>query len=126
MRYQYQVDYGNGYEDTFLEEQVVTRGGEENPAAWLARVEAEGTAYRARVMIGGEVIEERDFVCVVAQSRIEPNGNTRYTVQCPGGQITVERQPGGELSGDVQSGYVGDADLALQRAFDVVHKLAES
>lgn len=123
MLYQYQVDYGNGYEDAFPEGQVVTRGGEENPTAWLASVEAEGTAYRARVMMGSEVIEERSFVCVVAQSRVEPNGNTQYTVQCPGGQVTVERQPGGGLSGSVQSGYVGDTDLAQQRAFEVVSKL---
>ncbi len=70
MLYQHQVDYGDGYEDAFPEEQVVTRSSEENPAVWLASVEAEGTAYRARVMMGSEVIEERNFVCVVApQSR---------------------------------------------------------
>ncbi len=126
MLYQYQVDYGNGYEDAFPEGHVVTRRGEENPSAWLASLEAEGTAHRARVMMGSDVIEERNFVCVVSQSRVEPNGNTKYTVQCPGGNITVERQPGGELSGDAQSGYVGDIDPALQSAFDVVRKLAES
>ncbi len=123
MRYQYQIDYGNGYEDFYPHEADLTR---ESPSAWLASVEAEGTAYRARVMMNGEIIEERDFVCVVSQSRIEPNSNTRYAVQCPGGQVIVEQQPGGELSGDVQSGYVGDTDLALQRAFDVVRKLAAS
>ena len=120
VRYQYQIDYGNGYEDFYPHvEDANAHTGEESPLAWLASVEAEGTALRARVMMNGEVIEERNFVCVVAQSRIEPNGDTRYTVQCPGGQITVERRAGGELSGDAQSGYVGDTDLALQRAFDL-------
>ena len=126
MLYQYQIDYGNGYEEAFPEGQVTTGSGEENPSAWLASLEAEGMAHRARVLMTGEVIEERNFVCVIVQSRVEPNGNTKYTVQCPGGNITVERQPGGELSGDAQSGYVGDIDHALQRAFDVVRKLAES
>ncbi len=126
VRYQYQIDYGNGYEDSYPHEADVMRAVEESPSAWLASIESEGTAYRARVMMNGEVIEERNFVCVIAQSRIEPNGSTQYTVQCPGGQTTVERQPGGELSGDVQSGYVGDTDLALQRAFDAVRKLAVS
>ncbi len=77
-------------------------------------------------MMEGEVIEERNFVCVVSQSRVGPDGSTQYTVQCPGGQVTVERQPGSELAGDVQPGYVGDAGRSRQRAFDVVRKLAES
>jgi hypothetical protein len=122
VRYQYQIDDGNGYEDFFPHEADVTGTVEESPSAWLASVEAEGTAYRARVIMNGEIIEERNFVCIVSQSRTEPNGNTRYIVQCPGGQVTVERQPGGDLSGDVQPGYVGDTDLALQRAFDVLRK----
>lgn len=100
----------------------MTRGGEENPAAWLVSVEAEGTAYRARVLRMGKVIEERNFVCVVVQSRVEPNGHTQYTVQCPGGNITVERQPGGEITGYAQPGYAGDIDTAMQRAFEVVSK----
>lgn len=48
MRYQYQIDYGNGYEDFYPHEADLTRTGEESSSAWLASVEAEGTAYRAR------------------------------------------------------------------------------
>lgn len=126
MRYEYQVDYGEGYEEAFPTEQERVRGAEVSPSAWLAGVEAEGTARRARVLSGGQVVEERDFTCAVTQSRVQPDGNTLYVVQCSGGQVTVERHKDGSLTGGAQSGYVGDADLALQRAIEVVGNLKES
>ena len=72
------------------------------------------------------MVEERDFRCAVAQSRVQPDGSTQYVVRCSGGQVTVERHKDGRLTGRAQSGYVGDADLALQRAFEVVGRLKES
>jgi hypothetical protein len=80
----------------------------EEQSAWLASVEAEGRARRARVLFGGEVMLERNYECVVVQSRVEPDGGMQYVVQCPGGQIIVERKIDGQLNGYAQSGYVGD------------------
>lgn len=124
MRYEYEVDYGDGYADAFPSEREAMQN-EDHPTAWLARVEAEGTARRARVLSGSEVIEERDFGCSITQSSILPDGSVRYMVQCAGGQVTVERQTSGALSGNAQSGYVGDTDRALERAFESVRRLNE-
>lgn len=126
MRYQYQIDYGEGYEEAFPTEQERAREVEESPSAWLAGVEAEGVARRARVLSGGVVVEERDFTCAVAQTRVRPDGSTQYVVRCSGGQVIVERHRDGRLTGSVQSGYVGDADHALQSALEVVGKLRDS
>ena len=122
MNYQYQIDYGAGYEDVYPERQVAAQL-EEGAAAWLAAVEAEGGARRARVMSGGQVIEERLFDCVVVESHTRPGGATRYLVHCPGGEVMVEQEPGGSLSGSARSGYIGDADQALERAFEAVRAL---
>ena len=61
-----------------------------------------------------------------ASASVSPDGGMQYVVQCPGGQIIVERKIDGQLNGYAQPGYVGDTDLALLRAFEVVSKLAES
>jgi len=126
MQYQYQIDYGNGYEDVFLDEQETIPGSEENPSRWLAGIELEIAAQRARVLLGDEVVEERDFTCAVSRTSVQPDGKTEYSVQCSGGVITVERATGGELTGDAQSGYAGDTDVALERAFEAVRKLNEA
>lgn len=123
MKYQCQIDYGAGYEDVYPEREVAARQ-EEDAAAWLATVEAEGDARRARVLSGGQVIAERVFDCVVVESRVLPGGNTRYLVHCPGGEVAVEEEPGGGLSGSARSGYAGDADRALERAFAAVRALS--
>ena len=125
MQYQYQVDYGNGYEDDFLNEQEAMPGGEENPSQWLAGIETDFTAERARVLLGDTIVEEREFTCTVSQNSVQPNGSAEYSVQCSGGNITVERKSGGELTGYAEPGYAGDADLALERAFEAVRKLNE-
>jgi hypothetical protein len=126
MRYEYQIDYGDGYEEAFPTEQERTLDVEKSSTAWLAGVEAEGVARRARVLSGGVVVEERDFTCAVMQSRVQPDGSTKYVVWCPGGQVTVERHRDGRLTERAQVGYVGDADLALQRAFEVVSELKDT
>ena len=122
MNYQYQIDYGEGYEDAYPEREVAARH-EEGVAAWLAAVEAEGSARRARVVSGGQVIAERVFDCVVVESHTRPEGGTRYLVHCPGGEVIVEREPGGGLSGSARPGYVGDTDQALEHAFEAVRAL---
>lgn len=123
MQYQYQVDYGSGYEDAFLDEQEEMRGGGENPSKWLAGIESDLAARRARVMLGDAVVEERDFTCAVTQNSVQPDGSAEFSVLCSGGTITVKRQPGGELTGEAESSYTGDAELALERAFEAVRKL---
>ena len=122
MSYQYQIDYGAGYEDVFPGREVAARQ-EEGAAAWLAAVEGESSARRARVVSGGQVVAERVFDCVVVESRTQPGGSTRYLVHCPGGEVIVEEAPGGGLSGSARPGYVGDADQALERAFEAVRAL---
>lgn len=124
MSYQYQIDYGAGYEDVYPEREDTTRQMA-GAAAWLAAAEAEGGARRARVLSGGQVIEERVFDCVVVESRIRPGGSTRYLVRCPGGEVTAELEPGGSLSGSALPGYVGDAEQALERAFEAVRALGQ-
>ena len=126
MRYKYQVDYGDGYEEAYPESREVMGNEAEEQSAWLASVEAEGRARRARVLFGGEVVLERNYECAVVQSQVEPDGGMQYVVQCPGGQIIIERKIDGQLNGYAQPGYTGDTDLALQRAFELVSKLAES
>jgi len=122
MLYQYQVDYGAGYEDASY---GGTANQEENPVAWLAAIEAEGLARRARVLSGGQVIEERIFDSAVVQTRTQPDGSTQHVVQGPGGEITVDERADGSLSGSVRSGYIGDEDRALERAFEAVKKLGK-
>ena len=102
---------------------VVPANQEEGAAAWLVSVEAEGSARRARVVSGEQVIVERVFDCVVVESRTQPGGSTRYLVHCPGGEVIVERQQGGGLSGSVRPSHVGDADQAMERAFEAVRTL---
>ena len=58
MRYEYHVDYGDGYQEAYPESREVMRNEAEEQSAWLASVEAEGRAHRARVLFGGEVILE--------------------------------------------------------------------
>ena len=122
MNYQYQIDYGAGYEDVYPEGETAA-SREEGAAAWLAAVEAEGSARGARVLSGGQVVAERVFDCVVVESRTQPGGGTRYLVHCTGGDFAVEEEPGGGLSGSARPGYVGDAGQALERAFDAVRAL---
>ena len=105
-------------------EREVTARQEEGAAAWLAAVEAEGSARRARVVSDGQVIAERVFDCVVVESRIQLGGSTRYLVHCPGGEVIVKEEPGGGLSGSARPGYVGDANQALERAFEAVRALS--
>lgn len=126
MQYRYQVDYGGGFMDVFPDEQEVLLDDEEYPSRWLTSVETEGAVHRARVLLGDEVVEERDFTCSVSQNRVHPDGHTEYSVQCSGGSITVQRRSGGKLTGYAQPGYVGDADIALERAFEAVRKLIEA
>jgi hypothetical protein len=123
LSYQYQIDYGAGYEDVYPERVGAARQ-EEDAAAWLSAVEAEGGARRARVVSGSQVIAERVFDCVVVESRTRPNGSTRHLVHCPGGEVIVEQEPGGGLSGSARPGYVGDADQALEHAFEAVRALS--
>ncbi|MGH9902101.1 MAG: hypothetical protein ACRD68_09860 [Pyrinomonadaceae bacterium] len=122
MLYQYQIDFGNGYEEA-------SYGGaanqEENPAAWLEGVEAQRAAHRARVLSGERVIEERIFDCVVVQSRPLPGGNTQHVVRCRGGEVTVDEQADGSFSGALRPGYVGDEGLALDRAVEAVRALSK-
>jgi hypothetical protein len=122
LSYQYQIDYGAGYEEVSAQLDV-TADQEANLAAWLASVEAEGSARRARVVSGEQVIAERVFDCVVVESRTRPGGSTRYLVHCPGGEVIVEEQAGGGLSGSARPGYVGDAAQAAERAFEAVRAL---
>jgi hypothetical protein len=121
LSYQYQIDYGDGYEDVPADD-AVTPGGDD-AAAWLATVEREGVARRARVLSGGRVVEERDFDCAVTESRTQTAGGTRHMVHCSGGDIVVEEQPDGTLSGTARTGYVGNADRAMERAFEAVRAL---
>lgn len=125
MNYQYQIDYGAGYEDVYPEREVAARQ-EDGAAAWLSAVEAEGTARRARVLSGDQVVAERVFDCVVVESRAQPGGVTRHLAHCPGGEVVVEEDTGGGLSGSARSGYVGDADQALERAFEAVRALGRN
>jgi hypothetical protein len=122
MLYQYQIDYGAGYEDAAY-------GGsanqEENPAAWLTAIEAEGVARRARVLSGDQVVEERIFDCVVVESRTQPDGSTRHLVQGAGGELTVDEHADGSLYGSARPGYVGDEERALERAFEAVRALSK-
>jgi hypothetical protein len=125
-RYQYQVDRGGGYEEAF----PGIDGGEpdeaENPEAWLSRIEAEGAAERARVLLNNEVVMERDFRCAVVESRLQSDASMQFRVQCSGGQVIVNREPNGELTGEVQPGYMGNADLLLERALRAVGHLDET
>lgn len=121
MSYQYQIDYGNGYEDVPPDDSVGS--GQADAATWLAGVEREGAARRARVLSGAQVVEERDFGCAVVESRTRPGGTTRHLVHCSGGDVVVEEQPDGTLSGAARAGYVGNADRALERAFEAVRAL---
>ena len=124
MSYQYQIDYGNGYEDVPQDD---TSGADEAGATtWLAEVEREGVARRARVLSGGEVVEERDFGCAVVESRTRPGGTTRHLVHCSGGYVVVEERPDGTLSGETRSGYIGNTDRALERAFEAVRALGRN
>jgi hypothetical protein len=125
LSYQYHIDYGAGYEDVYPEREVAAQQ-EKDAAAWLAAVEAEGSARRARVVSGTQVVVERVFDCVVVESRTQPGGSTRYLVHCPGGEVIVEEEPGGSLSGSARPGYVGDADQALERAFEAVRALGRN
>jgi hypothetical protein len=122
LSYQYQIDYGAGYEDVYPQHDVAA-DQEEGAAAWLASVETEGSARRARVLSGEQVIMERVFDCVVVESRTHPGRSTRYLVHCPGGEVIVEEQPRGSLSGSARPGYVGDANQAVERAFEAVRAL---
>lgn len=124
MIYQYQIDYGAGYEDAFQDDPSMSNQVVE-PTAWLRAIETEGAARRARVLSGGEVIEERVFDCIVVSSRVRPNGNTQYMVGCSGGEIVVEKSMDGNLTGDTAPGYVGDVDQAMERAFEAVRALHE-
>ena len=121
LSYQYQIDYGNGYEDVTPD--AAAGADEAGATAWLAEVEREGVASRARVLSDGEVVEERDFGCAVVESRTRPGGGTRHVVHCAGGDVVVEEQPGGTLSGAARPGYVGNTDRALERAFEAVRAL---
>lgn len=121
LSYQYQIDYGDGYEDVPARDAAAT--GREDAAAWLATVEREEVARRARVLSGGQVVEERDFGCAVVESRTRPGGTTRHLVHCSGGEVIVEEQPDGALSGAARAGYVGNTDRALERAFEAVRTL---
>ena len=120
--YQYQVDYGSGYEDVFPEYDA-TSNQVQLVAAWLATVEVEGGAHRARVLSGGQVVAERVFDCAVVESRTRPDGSTRHLVQCAGGEVVVNEGADGSLSGSARSGYVGDADRAVERALEAVRLL---
>jgi hypothetical protein len=123
MKYQYQVDYGSGYEDFFPDGQELADEDEQNPSLWLAKIEADITARRARVLRGSELVEERDFTCTVSQDFVQPDGSTEYSVQCSGGNISVERDSRGKLTGEVSPGFAGDADTAVERAIEAVRKL---
>lgn len=120
--YQYQVDYGSGYEDVFPEYDAAPNE-EQLAAAWLATVEAEGGANRARVLSGGQVVAERVFDCAVVESRARPDGSIRYLVHCAGGEVVVYEGTDESLSGSARSGYVGDADQAVERALEAVRTL---
>ena len=122
MSYQYQIDYGDGYEDVPSDDGAGPADAAA-AAAWLAEVEREGDARRARVLSDGQVVEERDFGCVVVQSRTRPGGAMRHVLHCAGGDIVVEEQPDGTLSGASRPGYVGNADRALERAYEAVRTL---
>lgn len=121
MSYQYQIDYGDGYEEVPPDDSAGP--GPAGAAAWLAEVEREGGARRARVLSGGEVVEERDFGCTVVESRTRPGGVTRHLVHCSGGDVIVEEQPDGTLSGAARAGYVGNTDRAVERALEAVRAL---
>lgn len=121
LNYRYQIDYGNGYEDVTPD--AATTADEAGAAAWLAEVESEGGAHRARILAGEQVVEERDFGCTVVQSRTQPKGTTRHVVHCAGGDVVVEEQPDGTLSGETRAGYVGNPDRALERAYEAVRAL---
>ena len=121
MGYQYQIDYGNGYEDVPPDD--VVRADRAGASAWLAEVEREEDARRARVLSDGQVVEERDFGCTVIESRTQPSGSTRHVVHCAGGDVIVEEQPDGSLSGAARTGYVGNTDRALERAYEAVRAL---
>lgn len=121
MSYQYQIDYGDGYEDVPTDDAARSRPAD--AAAWLAEIEREGDARRARVLSDGQVVEERDFGCTVVESRTHPGGITRHLVHCSGGDVVVEEQPDGTLSGAARAGYVGNPDRALERACEAVRAL---
>ena len=121
MSYQYQIDYGNGYEDVPPDD--VVRADWAGATAWLAEVEREGDARRARVLSDGQVVEERDFGCAVVESRTQPDGSTRHVVHCSGGDLVVEEQTDGSLSGAARPGYVGNTERALERAYEAVRAL---
>ena len=120
--YQYQVDYGSGYEDVFPEYDAASNQ-EQLAAAWLATVEAEGDAHRARVLSGGQVVAERVFDCALVESLARPDGSIRHLVHCAGGEVVVHEGADGSLSGSIRSGYVGDADQAVESALEAVRVL---
>lgn len=121
LSYQYQVDFGSGYEDVPPDDAV--RADSAGATAWLAEVEREGVARCARVLSDGQVVEERDFGCAVVESITRPGGGSRHVVHCAGGDVVVEEQPDGSLSGAARGGYVGNIDRALERAYEAVRAL---
>lgn len=61
----------------------------------------------------------------VVQSRVQPDGQVYHTVAGPGGEIDVKEDNGGNLSGTVRDGYVGDRRRAVARAIEAVRELRE-
>jgi hypothetical protein len=59
----------------------------------------------------------------VVQSRTQPDGQVFHTVAGPGGEITVKEDNGGNLSGSVRPGYVGDEKRAVELAVEAVRGL---
>jgi hypothetical protein len=61
----------------------------------------------------------------VVQSRTRPDGQVFHVVVGPGGEINVKEESGGNLSGSIRSGYVGDEKRAVARAIEAVRELRE-
>ena len=58
-----------------------------------------------------------------AQFRIEESwpqvdGGIRYLLSCPEGEVSVDQQVDGKLSGFTRPGFHGDEDAALTAAFN--------
>jgi len=47
----------------------------------------------------------------VVQSRTQPDGQVYHVVAGPGGEIDVKEDNGGNLSGSVRTGYVGNEQI---------------
>ena len=60
MSYQYQIDYGNGYEDVPPDDAVRADGA--GATAWLAEVEREGSARRADSDVRDEIADRTSVV----------------------------------------------------------------